>query len=737
MLPPPTSVQTEAEAWYQSGSAAQAEGRLEEAVACFTRALALNSGHFPALFARGVALHGLRRFDEAAGSYDLAARIAARSPELYVNRGIMWLDAGKFDAALADFDRALALNRDFPEAQINRGNALKALGRLDEALAAYDRLLVTHPRFAGAHNSRGNVLQDLGRLDEALAAYHRALQLEPGFADAWNNRGDVLQRLRRFEEAIEAYDRLLALAPGFAPGHKGRGMALQALMRPADALAAFDRAVALRPGYGEAWSHRGGALLDLKRYAAAVDSYDRALALDAGQSGGLALIPGMALHARMQICEWSGFDERLAHVVAAVETGQATISPFALQALIDAPELHLKAARAMIAAHYPPPAHPPAFARVTRERLRIGYVSSDFRDHPVSHAMAGVFEHHDRDRFEIHALSLRDGPAGDPWRTRIMAGVDHFVEASGRPDRDLATLARSLGLDVAIDLDGLGGENAPGLFAGRAAPVQAVYIGHLGTTGAPWFDYLIADRVLIPEAELPFYSEKIAYLPSYQAYDDKTEVTEAGPSREDLGLPEGGIVFCAFTQPYRIMPDVFDTWMRVLVRVPLSVLWLYAAHEGVAPNLRREAERRGVDPRRLIFAPHVPLEAHLARLKQADLFLDTAPGNAGATAGHALRTGIPVVTRAGRAMAGRMAASLLRSVGLDELVTQTNDAYEDLAVALATDPSAMAAVRRKLQRNLAKCALFDTVATARSLEAAYTAMHARWREGLAPDHIQV
>jgi len=774
---PPTSAQAEAETWFQRGSAAQAEGRLEEAVACFTRALTLNTGHFPALFARGMALHDLRRFDEAAGSYDLAARIAARSPELYLNRGAMWLDAGRFEAALADFDRALDLRRDFPEAQINRGNALKALGRYDEALKAYDRLLASYPAFAGAHNNRGNVLQDLERYDEALTAYDRALQLEPDFADAWNNRGNVLQKLKRFDAAIAAYDRLLVLAPGFAAGHNGRGNALRALMRPADALAAYDRAVALRPNYGEAWSHRGAALMDLKRYAEAVNSYDRALALDADlvaanhnrglvlEAGGqldddadsfdralrsrpdLVLIAGAALHARMQLCDWTGFDERLARVVTAVSAGQPAVNPFVLQALVDSPELQLKAARAMVADRFPEVTPVPTFARVTRERLRIGYVSADFGNHPVSHLMAGVFEHHDRARFEVYALSLRAAPpdsadpAGMDWRNRIMAGVDQFVDASGRSDRDIAVLARSLGLDIAIDLNGFTGDRAPGLFAERSAPVQAGYIGYLGTMGAAYFDYLIADPVLIPEAEMPHYAEKIAYLPSYQANDDKTAAAAAMPSREDLGLPERGpdrgFVFCAFNQPYKITPQVFDAWMRILARVPLSVLWLYTQHDAVVPNLRREAERRGIDPRRLVFAKAAPLDAHLARLTQADLCLDTAPYNARATASHALRMGLPLVTRAGRAMASRMAASLLEAVGLDELITRTDDAYEDLAVALATDPAALAAVRRKLQRNLAKCALFDTAATTRSLEAAYTAMHTRWRQGLPPDHIRV
>ncbi len=762
---PPTPSQTEAETWFQRGSAAHAQGRLEEALASFSRAVALNPRHVPALFGRGMVLHDLRRFDEAAASYGQVAGIASQSPDLYLNRGAMWLDAGKFEAALSDFDRALALRHDFPEAQINRGNALKALGRMDEALVTYDRLLTRHPGFAGAHSNRGNVLQDLERHDEALAAYDRALRLEPNFPDALNNRGNVLQKMRRYDEAVQAYDRLLQLAPGLAVAHNGRGNALKALLRSEEALAAYDRAIALRSDYGEAWSNRGGALLDLKRYADAIDSFDRALAIDAGLTEAnhnrglmlhnaghlgaaadsyeralktrpeLVLIAGMALHARMQLCDWDGFQGRLDSLARTLDAGQPAANPFVVQALIDAPELQLKAARAMVAARFPPVAHTPEFARVTRERLRVGYISSDFRNHPVSHLMASVFERHDRRRFEVFALSLGETEM-EPWRARIVAGVDRFVDASRRSEPEVAALARSLGLDIAIDLNGFTGESAPLIFAERAAPVQAGYIGYLGTTGAPYFDYVIADPVLIPEAEQSFYSERIAYIPSYQANDDRAEIA-ATPARAELGLTEDGFVFCSFNQAYKITPDVFASWMRILRRVPGGVLWLYASHDQVPVSLRRQAEALGVDPQRLVFAGNAPLDAHLARLKAADLSLDTAPYNAGATASNALRVGLPLITRAGRAMASRMAASLLTAVGLPELITTTPDAYEDLAVALATDPAAMAAVRRKLQRNLPKCPLFDTAATTRALEAAYTAMHQRWLQGLPPEHIRV
>lgn len=735
--------QAEAETWFQHGNAARAQGRLEAAVDCFNRATALHGGHFAAWFARGMALHDLKRFEEAAASYGQAAGLASQSPELYLNRGAMWLDAGKFEAALADFDRALALRRNFPEAQVNRGEALKALGRLEEALVVYDRLLVNHPDLASAHTNRGHVLQDLGRPAEALAAYERALRLDPGLADAWSHRGDVLQTLRRFEAAVAAYDRRLQLAPGFAPGHCARGDALKALRRPQEALAAYDQALALHPAYGEAWAHRGGALIDLGRYAEAIGCFDRALGVEDDQVAANPdrdLILGPALNARMQLCDWDGFEGRLNTLKAALAAGRPAADPFVVQALIDDPELQLKAARAAVAASFAAVVRSDATAgkraAVAHERIRLAYISSDFRDHPVSHLMAGVFERHDRGRFEVFAVSTRPAEI-EPWRTRITAGVDRFIHAEGLSDGDIAAQCRTLGIDIAIDLDGFTGESAPAVFAQRPAPVQVKYAGCPGTTGAPYVDYIIADPVLIPEAAAAFYSEKIAYIPSYQANDDRPAVKAPAPSRTELGLPRDGFVFCAFSPAYKITPDVFDSWMCIVKRVPESVLWLTASNPEVVPNLRREAGRRGVDPERLVFAAHIPRDQHLARLKQADLFLDTAPCNSGATAGDALRAGVPLVTRIGRAFASRMAASLLHAAGLPELVTTTADAYEDLAVALANDAACLAMMRRKLAANLPKCRLSDTAAATRSLEAAYAAMHARARQGLPPEPIRV
>jgi predicted O-linked N-acetylglucosamine transferase (SPINDLY family) len=372
-------------------------------------------------------------------------------------------------------------------------------------------------------------------------------------------------------------------------------------------------------------------------------------------------------------------------------------------------------------------------AHAPHDRLRIGYFSSDFRDHAVSHLMAEVFERHDRSRFELTAFSF--GPdTGDAMRRRVSAAFERFIDVRGRSAAEVARLARQLEIDIAVDLNGFTQGGQTNVFAFRAAPLQASYVGFLGTMGADYYDYLIADRAIVPEGARAQYSEKIACLPSYQANDSTRPVPERKFSREALGLPPTGFVYCCFNNNYKITPRTFDGWMRILAAVEGSVLFLYADNDLAPANLRKEASRRGVDPRRLVFGERLPLPDYLARYLAADLFLDTLPYNAGATASDALWSGLPVLTCLGESFAGRVGGSLLAAIGLPELAVPTQEAYEARAIALARDPAALAAIRQRLACNRLSTPLFDTAAFTRHLEAAFRAMHERHEAGLPPEH---
>jgi predicted O-linked N-acetylglucosamine transferase (SPINDLY family) len=409
--------------------------------------------------------------------------------------------------------------------------------------------------------------------------------------------------------------------------------------------------------------------------------------------------------------------------------------PFPLLALLESGLLHRKAAELYVREEGPPShARPAIRARARHDRIRIGYFSADFRDHPVATLAAELFETHDRSRFETTAFSF--GPdTQDTMRRRMERAFDRFIDVRGSSNEDIALLARSLEIDIAVDLMAFTAECRPQIFALRAAPVQVNFLGYPGTMGAPYMDYLVADRTLIPEGSRSHYSEKIIYLPhSYQVNDAKRPVADVSFTREDLGLPPAGFVFCSFNNSYKITPDTFDSWMRILRRVEGSVLWLLEDNASVANNLRREAVRRDVQAERLIFARRVPMPEHLARLRAGDLFIDTLPYNAHTTASEALWVGLPVVTCLGETFAGRVAASLLQAIGLPELIAANRDQFVELVVELATDVQRLAKVRQKLADNRLTTPLFDARLFAKHIEAAYTLIDERYHAGLPAEH---
>ncbi|HVZ29379.1 MAG TPA: tetratricopeptide repeat protein [Asticcacaulis sp.] len=684
---------------YNRGLALDYLGRSGDALASYDSVLKLRPDHAQAWFARANILQAQKRFDEAVVSYDRATQFMPNLAEAHSNRAYAMHCLNRLQEALAGYDRALALRPDLVETLVHRGTALHALGRFPEAVVSFERALQLNPRHVEAWFMRGNSLTALRRLDAALISFEQALAIKPDRADAWSNRGNLLQDLNRFDEALDSYGQAIKAQPAFIDARNNRANALQAMGRLEESADDFDAVVATDPDFQ--WAQ------------------------------------GQALYTRMQLADWRDFDHRRDALAEAVAQGRAVTPAFQVQPMFDSPDLQRQASEIYRRQAFPEnTALPKPPAPLARDRIRIGYFSSDFSNHPVAHLMAGVLERHDRKRFEIFAFSLSHFPV-DEWRARIEAAADHFIDVTDMPDIDLLAKVRDLGIDIAIDLNGWTKGNRAGLFAARLAPIQVNYIGYLGSMAAPYMDYLIADETIVPPGHDAFYDEKIVYLPSFQVNDDRQAASNRTVTRAELGLPDDGFVFCSFNQLFKLRPDVFDGWMRILDQVPGSVLWLFVTNEAAKVNLRREAAARGIDPDRLVFAAKWPLADHLARLKQADLFLDSHPYNAGATASNALRMGLPVLTRIGEAFPARMGASLLQAVGLPELITQTPEAYEALAVRLATRPDELVAIRRKLADKLPTSLLFDTEHATRSLETAFTVMVERARAGQPPQSIRV
>jgi len=652
--------------------------------------------------------------------------------------------AGRLAEAMRGYRRVLKAAPDHPDALHLLGIALLRSNDAKEAIAPLRRAARLKPDDAAVRLNLGNALAQAGRAEEAVESYRQACGLKPDLADAWFNLGNVLDQRGAHEEALAAYDRALSI-DGRHPGYRNnRGLCLKALGRLDDAEADFRAATQAAPGFADAARNLGHLLRQRGHLAEAAASLSRALAA-APQRADLAA----SLHwMKRELCDWDGLDTLEARLCAAVRAGPrdrpAPVTPFGALTLPLTPlELKILAtgharlaerdARALC-----PDARPAKAPQGQRPaRLVVGYVSADFHDHATAHLMAGLFAAHDRARFGIRLYSYGRADASE-WRQRLVAGSDAFVDIAGLGLCEAARRIRADGVDVLVDLKGFTRDGRPELFALRPAPVQVNYLGYPGTMGAGWYDGFVTDATCSPPGGEAHFAERLVYVPgSYQVNDRAQAIADAVPSRAECGLPERGFVYCCFNQTYKIEPALFDVWMRILGCLPGSVLWLFRSHAQAEANLRREAERRGIDPARLVFAPKLPKAEHLARHRHADLFLDTLRVNAHTTASDALWAGVPVLTCPGETFQSRVAASLLHAVGLPELVVPDLAAYEETAVRLGQGSDELGALKARLEANRLTCPLFDTERSARNLERAYDALWEACARGAKPAAIRV
>ncbi len=721
------------QALHMLGVLAFQQGRAQEALPLIAAALAVEPKSAPAHSHHGLVLAALNRHEEALASYDRSLAIRPRDADALTNRGDALCDLGRREEALASYDRALAINPRLVPALVNRGIVLCDLGRPAEALASHDKALAVEPRDSIAWNNRGVALARLGRHGEALASHERALALSPDDLDALMNRANTLLTLKRPAEALASCARAIALKPDLVDAHVSRGHALFDLGRFDEAIASYDRALAIDPFHAEGRFHRAGALSKIGRDQEAIAAYQ---ALRESKAPLPTLLNDYAV-CLSNACQWSHAARLVTELATAVADGSAAVDPFTLLRFETTPDQQLACAQSWLRYKKPVAVERDwTRAEFSSERLRIAYLSADFHRHATAHLIAELFEIHDRANFEIIGVSFGPDDRSE-LRARLVRSFDRFFDVTTRTDEDVAKLLRDLQVHIAVDLKGHTADARPGIFAQRAAPVQASYLGYPGTTGAQFIDYVIADKTVLPFEQQPYYTEQIVHLPDCYQVNDSTRRIAAAPSRAEAGLPDGAFVFCCFNNTWKLAPRMFDIWMRLLQGAEASVLWLYRSNDLAAANLRKEALARGVDPQRLVFAPQADAADHLARLTLADLFLDTLPYNAHTTASDALWAGVPVLTCLGTTFSGRVAASLLHAVGLPELVTENLEAYESLARRLAAEPPRLQSVRRKLAEQRLTFPLFDSQRFRRHIEAAYRTMWDIWRRGERPHSFAV
>lgn len=698
--------------------------------------LYLNHGASQAqtLLSHGLGMHQRGLLTQAASCYEEVLRIQPRNFDALHLLGAIAAQTNDFPLSVKLISQAIEINPTIALAHYNLGVALNNLKEHQAALESCSRAIRIQPDYAEAYYVRGNALKDLDQMQMAIENYEKAIQLQPNYAEAHNNRGAALKEIRRYQAALESCSRAIRLKPDFAEAYNNRGNALKELGQLQAAIEDYNRAIQLKSDYVEAYTNSGNALSELKQYQSAIERYGIAIQLNPGAD----YLHGQHLYTKLKICDWQDFELEINKIENKINCGEKASTGFITLGIFDSPKLHMKAADIWLQDNYPENALSATLPqRQEKERIRIGYYSADFRNHPVSQVMAEVFESHDKSKFEI--IGFSSSFANDEMTQRVSATFDKFIDTHEMSDQDVAQLSRDLEIDIAIDLGGFTAGCRPGIFSSRAAPIQVNFLGYPGTMTAKYIDYIIADSIIISPADHEFYSEQVICLPeSFFPGDSKRLISDKVFTRLDFGLPQSGFVFCCFNENHKITPKTFDIWMRILQQVEGSVLWLSFTEETAAINLRNEASQRGINPARLVFSQRVPDKAeHLARHRLADLFLDTFPYNAHTTANDALWAGLPVLTCKGQSFASRVAASQLCAVGLAELVTATKEEYEQLAVEIAKNPQQLARIKSKLKNDRLTSHLFDTRSYTKHLECAYTSIVKRHHLGLPPVHINI
>lgn len=715
------------------GALLAAAGKYDDALSCYEQILRQNPNHPGAQLTRANVLVSMQRPLDALAAYDAALALGKGQRDIALPRCVLQQAMQRHDEVVAGYDIFLALNPSDAEAWFKRGVALVESGRYHEAVNSYDHVLETHPQMAEALNNRGIAQWHAGEYEDAVNSYDRAITARPS-SDAHYNRGQALDKLNLKTEALDSYEQAVIHDPKNTGALHNRGVLLSEMKLYEHALNSFDALLAVSPNHTMALAARGGIFNTLGLYERAMDDFQDVIRLAPDTDYML----GNKLYAELSTCTWGAYNETRQRICDTVRAGKNTCFPYTYLITSNEPAEQLKCAQRYAGHRYPPSTEPLwRGERYRHDKIRIAYLSADFHEHATSYLMAELFERHDREKFEVTAWSF-GLQANDRMRDRLRTAFDRFVEVNSLSDLDVATQLREQEIDIAVDLKGFSRDARPGIFAHRAVPIQVNYLVYPGTMGASYIDYIMADTIVIPPEHDAYYSEKVVRLPiSYQVNDTKRAISKITPSREACGLPSGGFVFCCFNKNYKIVPDIFDIWMRLLRKVDGSVLWLFNENATAARNLQLEAKARGVAPERVIFAAHMPLADHLARHRLADLFLDTLPCNAHTTISDALWAGLPALTCLGNSFPGRVAASLLHGAELSELVTRDLEGYEALALKIATTPELLSSIRARLAEKLKTCALFDIERSCRNIESAYTDMYERYQSGENPQSFSV
>ncbi len=572
------------------------------------------------------------------------------------------------------------------------------------------------------------------KFSKALSFINEAIKINPNFAETYNVQGNTLNELKQLNQAVISYDKAIKINPNFSNAYYNKGLVLHELKNTNLAIENYKEAIKINPNFFQAYNNMGFAFHQLKRFDESLKSYEKAFAINPNSN----FLLGKIIHSKNFLCEWKSHKENLKNLTNQLENNKASCLPFATLSLFDSPRLQKKAAELWIQETFPKNNIPEKIKKYkSNKKIKLGYYSADYHNHATSFLIAELMELHNKSKFELFGFSF--GPnKQDEMRKRVSSSFDQFIDVRFKSDYEIVELSRKLEIDIAVDLKGITTDSRFGIFLKRCAPIQINFLGYPGTLGTSTIDYILADKILISKKNQKNFFEKIIYMPnSYQPNDTKKKISKKNFTRKEMGLPKNSFVFCCFNQNYKITPDVYDIWMKLLKKIDGSVLWLMKNSEKATENLKKEAIKRNIKSNRIIFAEKMPLAEHLARHKLADLFIDTFPYNAHTTCSDALWSGLPVITRMGESFASRVGASLLSAIELNELITKSEKEYEKLAIKLATNPKLLNKIKNKLKKNKVLKPLFNTKLYTSNIELAYTKIYNNYYSNLPIKNIEI
>ena len=618
------------------------------------------------------------------------------------------------------------------------GTSFLQLKNYQQAISYLNNSIKIDPNIPHIYNSRGIVHSKTKEFQNAINDFNKAILLKKDFLEAYLNKGIVLKNIKKFEESFKCFNECLKIDSQNPKVYFNLGNLFTEFGKYQEAKNAYDKAIFFNNKFAEAYDGRGDVMRELSK----INQDDKYFELSIKDSEeayrineNLDYLFGKIVHSKMHLNDWSNFNKQLQIIADGLKNNKKIIVPFPFLSLIDDPQKH-KDNSILFAKNFVPILSNNLKKKIIdNSKIKIGYFSADLNAHAVSQLIHKMFRIHDKKKFQIYcyAFGLKEK---DEVHKNIEKNVDFYRDIRDIADHEAALVAREDEIDIAIDLQGYTGKQRSGIFANRAAPIQINYLGYPGTMGAKFIDYIIADENLIPKKNQKFYSEKIIYMPdSYQVQDDELKAAEITPSKTKLGLPEDCFIFCAINNNYKILPEVFNSWMKILEKVEQSVLWLLDTNELAKNNLLRETELRKISSDRIVFAKKTSYDIYLSQFQHADLFLDTFVYNAGATASNALWMGVPVLTKIGQSYSSRMASSLLHSIGLPELITNSPEAYEKLAVELATNTNKLSTIKLKLKENRLQKALFNTEIFTRNFEEGLQKVYKNYLEKNEPKNI--